>query len=183
EETAAPGTAIDEDTLLDLLDEALQAGVLTEEGSGSRILYAFWHPLLVSHLYERLSATRRMRLHRRAAEVLQRLSVKQDEVAATITHHLVQGGTDPVHIIHYARLAGHRAYGLSAYPEAERQYRLLAEHINLLDSEEAPVLLERLAECASVQGNFEEARTLYERSLKMRVQQVTAPPLAHVHDE
>ncbi|HLL79499.1 MAG TPA: AAA family ATPase, partial [Ktedonobacteraceae bacterium] len=40
----------DEDTVLDLLDEALNAGVLTEEGAGTRVTYRFWHPLLASHL-------------------------------------------------------------------------------------------------------------------------------------
>ncbi|TMC24298.1 MAG: hypothetical protein E6J33_01325 [Chloroflexi bacterium] len=58
------GIATDEDTILDVLDEALQAGVLTEEGTGAHILYHFWHPLLGSHFYENLSLTRRTRLHR-----------------------------------------------------------------------------------------------------------------------
>ncbi|MFL5629155.1 MAG: DUF6788 family protein [Ktedonobacteraceae bacterium] len=44
-----------EDALLDLLEEALRAGLLTEEGTGARITYHFWHPLIVNHLYERLS--------------------------------------------------------------------------------------------------------------------------------
>ena len=39
-----------EDTILDLLEEALHAGLLTEEGCGSRITYHLWHPLIVSHL-------------------------------------------------------------------------------------------------------------------------------------
>ena len=47
-----------EDTILDLLEEALHAGLLTEDGSGSLITYHFWHPLIVSHLFERLSARR-----------------------------------------------------------------------------------------------------------------------------
>ncbi|HCJ36373.1 MAG TPA: hypothetical protein DHV65_19010, partial [Ktedonobacter sp.] len=68
-----------EDTILDLLEEAIQAGVLTEEGTGTRINYQFWHPLLVSHLYEQLSAARRARLHRRAAEVLQRVYQGREE--------------------------------------------------------------------------------------------------------
>ncbi len=42
-----------EDTLLDLLEEALHAGLLTEDGSGSLITYHFWHPLIVSHLSNR----------------------------------------------------------------------------------------------------------------------------------
>ncbi|MBV9689393.1 MAG: AAA family ATPase [Ktedonobacteraceae bacterium] len=45
--------AHNEDTLLDLLEEALCAGLLTEEGTGAQIRYQFWHPLLVSHLHYR----------------------------------------------------------------------------------------------------------------------------------
>ena len=59
-----------EDALLDLLEEALQAGLLTEEGTGARITYHFLHPLIVSHLYERLSAARCAQLHRRAANIM-----------------------------------------------------------------------------------------------------------------
>jgi DNA-binding SARP family transcriptional activator len=39
-----------EDAILDLLEEALRAGLLTEEGTGARITYHFWHPLVVNHL-------------------------------------------------------------------------------------------------------------------------------------
>ncbi len=104
-------TASDEDTLLDLLEEALQAGMLSEEGSGTRITYHFWHPLLVSHLYDGLSAGRRASLHRRAADALMRLySDRAAESAAAIAYHLVNGGSDPTTIAHYAELAGDRAY-------------------------------------------------------------------------
>ena len=61
---------IHEDAILDMLEEALRAGLLTEEGTGTHITYNFWHPLIVSHLYNRLSAARRAQLHRRAADAL-----------------------------------------------------------------------------------------------------------------
>ena len=59
-----------EDALLDLLEEALQAGLLKEEGAGTLITYHFCHPLIVSHLYERLSAARCAQLYRRAANIM-----------------------------------------------------------------------------------------------------------------
>jgi len=62
---------LDEDGLFSVIDEALQARVLTEEGMAENISYHFWHPLLISHLYEKLSAGRRALLHRRAAQALQ----------------------------------------------------------------------------------------------------------------
>lgn len=183
--------AADEDAVLDLLEEALQAGMLIEEGSGTRITYHFWHPMLVSHLYEGLSAGRRARLHRKAAEVLQqRYAERAEEGAANIVYHLVNGGAEPSQVAHYAELAGDRAYALSAYPEAERHYRLAIEHLGEV-SESASSderlrlanLLERLGECTMNRGNFEEARHFYERVLEVRSQQQIHPSQAEHQQE
>src|SRR5579883_31227 len=176
----AGSTSTDEDTVLGLLEEALQSGVLTEEGAGTRVTYHFWHPLLVSHLYERVSAIRRARLHQRVAELLIRMHRgREEEVAATITHHLVNAGAEPAQIIPYAELAGDQAYALSAYAEAEHYYGLVVEQIkHPATTEEAThlaYLLERLAECSVVSGNFEEARRLFERILEVRAALSDAP--------
>ena len=97
----------DEDALLDQLDEALQAGVLTEESSGTAIVYHFWHPMIVSHLYAQLSVARRTQLHRRAAEALQQMyQEREEEVAAAITQHLNKGGGSHQQITKYAEIAG-----------------------------------------------------------------------------
>ncbi|HEX6477264.1 MAG TPA: tetratricopeptide repeat protein [Ktedonobacteraceae bacterium] len=171
-----------EDAILDLLEEALRAGLLTEQGTGVRITYHFWHPLIVSHLYERLSAARRAQLHRRAANALLHLHQGHEaEVAAAITHHLRKGGSDPVQIAHYAEIAGNQAYALSAYSEAQYYYREAIEAItgggsqDISAVEQNPLhlasLLERVAECNMVQGNYEEVRHLYERVLELRNQQ------------
>jgi predicted ATPase/DNA-binding SARP family transcriptional activator len=177
---STPGAAYDEDTVFDLLEEALQAGVLMEEGKGIHITYSFSHPLLGSYLYERLSAARRMRMHRRAADIFQKLySGREEEGSAIIAHHLLNGGAESRQIAHYAELAGNHAYTLSAYPEAERYYRLAVEHVGIPLKDEdkerlhLALLLERLAECTVVQGNFEEARHLYERVLEARHHQQT----------
>jgi predicted ATPase len=176
----AGSTGADEDVLFDLLEEALQSGVLTEEGIGTRITYHFWHPLLAGHLYNQLSSTRRARLHRRAVEALQQVyATKEGEQAATITRHLVQGDADAAQITHYAALAGNHAYGLSAYPEAERHYRLAVEQAEQVhagqpyeeqESMRLAFMLERLAECMRIQGNFKEARNLFERVLNVRAE-------------
>jgi tetratricopeptide (TPR) repeat protein len=171
----AGGPDGDEDAILDLLEEALQAGMLTEEGSGTHITYHFWHPLLVSYLYDGLSAGRRASLHRRAAEVLrQSYQGREAEGAAAIAYHLVNGGADAPQIAHYAELAGDRAYVLSAYPEAAQHYRLTVEHRVMLDADASGEeqlhlanLLERLGECIRVQGNYTEVRSYFEQALEV----------------
>jgi tetratricopeptide (TPR) repeat protein len=163
-----------EDVVLELIEEALETGMLTEEGIGTRITYQFWHPLLVSHLYESLSAARRANLHRRAAEILLKLNAhREEEAAATLSYHLLEGGADSDQIAYYSELAGNRAYALSAYPEAEKHYRLTLEHLgNSFDEQlHRASLLELLGECTSIQGKYEEARHFYEQAFDVRRQQ------------
>src|SRR5579875_1421028 len=177
-EANAPGYS--EDSVLDLVEEALQAGMLNEEGSGTRITYQFWHPLLVTHLYEGISAARRASFHRRAADLLrQEFQGREEEGAATITYHLVRGGAPSRQIAAYAELAGNRAYTLSAYPDAEHYYRLAAEHLERAPQTSSPTredtlhlasLLEFLGECTRLQGKDEEARHIYERTLELHQQ-------------
>jgi tetratricopeptide (TPR) repeat protein len=184
----------DEDLILNLLEEALQAGVLNEEGIGTRITYHFWHPLLVSYLYENLSAVRRLRAHKHVAEILQQMyQGREEEVAATITHHLIKGDADSAQIAHYAEMAANHAYALSANAEAVQYFWLAAERLGLvtrvdqgnmlfsmpymqlaqLDTDTYAhhlSLLERLAECDMIRGNFTNARYLYELLLDWREQ-------------
>ena len=181
-EVKRDGVHTDEDALFDLLEEAIEAGVLTEEGTTARVIYSFWHPLMVTHLYESVSAMRRMHIHRRVADILLRMyRGRETEVAATIAHHLLHGGAEPVHTAHYAELAGNRAYALLAYSEAEQYYRIALDAMNsayisdglnvagpLIAPSHRVLLTERLAESVMVQGRFVEARTLFERVLDLR---------------
>jgi predicted ATPase/DNA-binding SARP family transcriptional activator len=156
------------DLVLDHLEEALASGMLTEEGTGTHITYQFWHPMLVSHLSERLSAARRANLHRRAAEILRReYQHREEEGAALIVDHLVSGGSDSTLIARYGELAGNRSYSLSDFPGAEKYYRIAIENIEVTADEELHLsfLYEYLAECNRVQGKFEEARGYYQHVL------------------
>ncbi len=186
-----------EDTVVDLLEEALRAGLLTEEGTGAHILYHFWHPLIIKHLYDHISAARRAQLHRRVAEAIKAANINSPEkVAAAIVYHLSRGGGDATQISHYAELAGNQAYTLAAYTEAQQYY---FQAVQAVASDELYVpegaalhsqilsitpqvlsriartnplricrILERIAECSVIQGTFEEAQHLYTCVLDLR---------------
>ncbi|GCE09042.1 DUF6788 family protein [Dictyobacter aurantiacus] len=161
-----------EDVVLDLLEEALRSGMLTEEGTGTRITYHFWHPLLKTYLYDRLSAARRASLHRKAAEVFRAMYQGHEEKgAATITNHLVKGGADDQLIAQYAEMAANNASLLSSYREAEEYYRIAVDHLGIShpDWQRISFLLERLGECTRIAGRFEEARQFFERSLDVHL--------------
>jgi len=164
----------DEDTLLDLLEEALRAGLLSEEGSGDGIAYHFWHPLIVSHLYEHLSAARRAQLHRRAASMLEQLyAEKGHEGAAAIMYHLSRAGSDPARLAHYSVLSANQAYSLAAYSEAKQYYvqaiQILSRELKSPDASlQLARLEERVCECCMVLGDYVEARQRYEHILELR---------------
>ncbi len=165
----------DEDTVLTLLEEALQAGVLTDEGTGTRIFYHFWHPLLVDSLYESVSGLRRARLHLKTAAILQRMNRgREEEVAATIADHLRRGDAEPARIAHFSELAGNRAYTIFAYHDAVHHYRQAVNYLLSVNEPEHQerllFLIEQIAECTSVQGNYAEARDLYEQALDLHRQ-------------
>jgi tetratricopeptide (TPR) repeat protein len=180
------GTQLPEDSLFTLLEEALQAKVLTEEQSGTTISYHFWHPLLMSHLYEKISATRRIRLHQHASAIFGQLYAgSEEEGAAIIVHHLLQGNAASPQIARYAELAGDHAYALAAYPAAENYYRLAIEQQERTQQTVTPQtdahlhlasLLERLGECTRFQGHFQDAGNCFEKALELHRQAYPSLP-------
>jgi DNA-binding SARP family transcriptional activator len=79
-----------EERLLDALDEARAAHLVTELPDAGR--YRFAHPLVQEALYDELSGTRRARLHALAAETLETLRA-QDLPLALLALHATRAGS------------------------------------------------------------------------------------------
>lgn len=71
-------TDLPEETLLDSLDEALQAGLVRVQGS-TPAHYDFIHAIVRHTLYDTLNPDRQARLHRRIAEVLERAAASRSK--------------------------------------------------------------------------------------------------------
>jgi DNA-binding CsgD family transcriptional regulator/tetratricopeptide (TPR) repeat protein len=130
-----------EDRLLGVVEEALAGRVIEElpQAVGS---YQFAHPLIQETLLEELSLTRRVRLHARIAEVLEKLYGNQAEAhAAELAHHFGQTeamlGSEKV--VKYSLLAGERALAAYAWEEAEAHFQrgLDAKEGQPMDTEKA----------------------------------------------
>jgi DNA-binding CsgD family transcriptional regulator len=74
-----PLTDLPEETLLNSLDEALQAGLIRTLG-GRSPRYDFAHAIVRHTLYENMNPDRRARLHRRIAQVLEQVTLDQPEI-------------------------------------------------------------------------------------------------------
>lgn len=163
-DTLAELTGVNEDPLLDLLDAAVSAAVLSEAGGPGR--YRFAHALIQHSLYEELSPTRRQRTHQRIAELLESKAGNRDAAAlAELARHWVVA-TRPVDLdkaLNYVRLAGDGARDALAPDDAIRWYQ---QALELLDRQTAPDLrlrAELLVELGTMQrlaGNADFRQSL-----------------------
>jgi class 3 adenylate cyclase/tetratricopeptide (TPR) repeat protein len=121
------------DELVDGLDEAVRAGIVLET-RGPVGFYSFAHALVRETLYEELTATRRVRLHRLVTDVLEKLSEGDpDRYVSELAYHLLEAAqvaeTDKA--IDYACRAAERAVSLLAYEEGARLYERALQALEL----------------------------------------------------
>jgi len=144
------------DASLDALGEALDLGLLTQspERIGS---FSFTHALVRQTLLEELRAPERVRLHRRAAEVLESgLPAGDEGTLSEIAHHYFQalpgGGAEQAAAA--AERAARHAHRLLAYEESARLYEQALES---LASAAKPDPLRRFALLANAGGEHAAA--------------------------
>jgi DNA-binding SARP family transcriptional activator len=114
---------VSEDVLLDTLDEAMAARVVSDiPGAPDSLRFA--HVLIRNTLYDGLTPARRVRLHRQAVEALEVLYGEEPgPYLAELAHHCI-AGHDFYEALRYAWRAGDRAVALLAYEEAARLYEI-----------------------------------------------------------
>lgn len=111
------------DELFEILDEALQVGVLVQTDAPN--VYRFGHGLIRDVIHDELPSRTRLDLHRRAADVLEASAgALVDARASEIAHHLLAAGTltEPSRVVRFAELGGEHALAHLAYEEAARLF-------------------------------------------------------------
>jgi eukaryotic-like serine/threonine-protein kinase len=154
---------VSEDELLEVLDEAMTARVVSDvPGWPGRLRFA--HVLIRDTLYEGLTTASRMRLHRRALGALEALyGADPGPFLAELTHHSLNG-RDFEKGLRYASRAADRAVALLAYEEASRLYETALDALargDLTNEKARCRLLLSLGEAEARAGNTPAAKTAY----------------------
>ncbi len=113
------------DVLLDAIEEAQRARLVTSSEDAFQPRFTFAHELIRQTLLTGLSLPRRQRLHLRVADAIERVHERRlDEHTADLAHHLYQAGAaaDPDKTIRYLIAAGDRAMRAAAFEEALRAF-------------------------------------------------------------
>jgi hypothetical protein len=154
--------------LIDVLGEAHDAGILLNDPA-SPGSYEFAHDLLREAMYEGLSPTRRMELHRTVGHALERVfAADLDPHLSALAHHFTQSAPlgDADVAVGFALRAAARAARLLAYEDAARQYELaLRLDVPRADSlEQRGEVLLCLGDAHARSANAAAAKVAYEEA-------------------
>lgn len=139
--------------LLELLEEAVAAGVLRDASGGAgapRALrfgrFGFFHMLIRETLYDELTPIQRIGIHRRIADAIEQLDAGRGQRLSELAHHALQAapGGDCQRAIEAGTRAAEQALELLAFEEAARHYRRCLEALELeppVDDERRHALL------------------------------------------
>ncbi|MCH7512171.1 MAG: hypothetical protein IIB19_07390, partial [Chloroflexi bacterium] len=162
-----------EDDLLKLIEEALDARVIEEMDRPGR--YRFTHAQMQETLLAELSTTRRVRLHGRIGEALEkRYGDRADEHPDALAGHFVEAAMlTPRHAekaVRYSKLAATQAEEQAAWDVAARHYEncltLVSEADDKLGEDEAGLLTE-LAQCWQKSAEFRQAWRCLTRAINL----------------
>jgi predicted ATPase len=169
--------------VLEELDEAADAHLVTETGSGPG-RYRFAHALVREVVYAGLRVTERAQLHHLVGEAIERRAQPDlDARLAELAHHFLQGAPigDADKAVEYATRAGHLALDLLAYEEAAGHFERALKALELAhpgDGHQRCELLLLLGQAQRAASDLTAARASYEQAATVAKRIGAADPLA-----
>ncbi len=163
-------TGLEEDKLLDIVDKAVAAGVLTPRPSLGQEAYTFLDQQTRDVLFDRIGPARRRRYHLKVGQGIEKVHGRRlAEHYDALAHHFLQGN-DLHKAAEYATKAGDKASTIYTWASAMSRYQTALELLEELEAEpsQQAKLLEKLARVTGLGkgkgtlGYYERALSLYE---------------------
>ena len=154
---------VDDERAVDGLDEAVAARLVDEvEGSPGRLSFA--HALVRQTLLEELTTNKRVRLHRRIAELL---DARRGTPIELLAHHYLEAAVAGVapRAVECAREAALQATNRFAWQDAIRLYARALDAADSFDDDDPGLRAEILAEMAHAYHGAGEAEVAREHAL------------------
>jgi len=153
-----------EDALLDALDEAVGAQLISADRDES---FTFTHDKIREVLYEELNPIRRRRLHRQAAEALERRRTTSHCAVEKLAHHFIKAGDYDRGLI-YSKRAAAEAERVFAFEDAIAAYGCARDCAQTLEmTDEQLELEEAIGKLYVLHGEMIPAGEHFERALAL----------------
>lgn len=164
EELMATTQTEKEEALLDALDEAVAAQLISADQNDS---FVFTHDKIREVLYEELNPIRRRRLHRLAAEALQTKKSTSHCAVEKLAHHYIKAG-DYEQGLTFAKRAAKEAERVFAFEDAIAAYTSALDCAQALElTTEQAELHEEIGKLYILHGEMLPAGEYFERALAL----------------
>ena len=164
EELKATASDHKEDALLDALDEAVGAQLISSARDES---FTFTHDKIREVLYEELNPIRRRRLHRHAAEALEGRRTTSHCAVEKLAHHFIKAGDYDRGLI-YSKRAAAEAERVFAFEDAIAAYGCARDCAQTLEmTDEQMELEEAIGKLYVLHGEIIPAGEHFERALAL----------------
>ncbi len=147
-----------EDELIDAMERAESAQMI-EPLRGRGVMFQFVHALVPQAIYESIHLLRRRKLHRRAAEAIEK---QNPDDYASLAYHFSRSGQDDK-ALDYLLKAGRQALKSFAGSDAEKHFEA-ALHLVEEPGQKAEVL-GWLGDAFFIQGRYQESRETWEKAV------------------
>jgi tetratricopeptide (TPR) repeat protein len=128
-------THAEPDPLVDSLEEAEKAGLISSRLEYPEARFRFSHELIRRAVLDEISVARRQRLHLNVAKAMEQVYANSlEEHAEDLAHHFWSAGAaaDPSKTVRYLQIAGEKAVRSSANPEAIDHFNKALQLIDTL---------------------------------------------------
>jgi tetratricopeptide (TPR) repeat protein/predicted Ser/Thr protein kinase len=166
---------LDEDTLIEALEAAEEAQMIQEIDGKGEVTFSFVHALVPSAIAESVRTLRRRKLHRRAANAIERFSPEDYE---TLAYQYSEAGNEEQAQKYYTQ-AGERALAAFANQDAE-EYFLAA--LDLVENEQAEAhLMTQLGIAQAHQSKYSQAIETWNQAIELDQNQDDKDKLAEIY--
>jgi class 3 adenylate cyclase/tetratricopeptide (TPR) repeat protein len=172
-----------EDDLLDAIDEAERARLITSADDGGEVRFAFAHELIRRTLFNELTLTRRQRLHSRVADALEQVHARSlAEHSAAIAYHLERAGrwAGSDRTIRFLVMAAGRALEAAAYSEALRHFERALSLLRDDDIAVRAMVLEGIGTAQRSLGHADKALAFWRDALHAYAELEDSPSVARL---
>jgi tetratricopeptide (TPR) repeat protein/predicted Ser/Thr protein kinase len=158
---------MDDNSLVEIIDEALQSQLLVERRIPGEEVYAFTDAPVRDVLYEAISPVRQHRHHLRVGEAIEHIyAYKLDDHAEALAHHFL-AGNEASKAADYAILAGDKAAEVFAWRGAREHYEVAADLMGAEDLVRRAEVLQKLANTCSAIPDPDAALVHAESALEL----------------
>lgn len=162
-------TELQEDRLLEVVDKAVAARVLTPRPSLGREVYTFVDHQTRDVLYEGIGPARRRRYHLKAGQAIEKVQGRHpEEYYDALAHHFLEGN-ELEKAAAYSAKAGDRASTIYAWGRAMAHYQTALELLEELEAgpRQQAEVLEKLALASMFFGRGKSALGYWEKALSL----------------